>query len=655
MTTTPTFWKTTTKATDNVANGGAATAGEQYDAIVPLANGGFLIVWTDNRSQQAQVFDAEGEVVTTHEIVPYWPLNIFGYDTSVVFTTLANGDIAMVFDGFNGAGYDQYKLAIFSNSGELKSLQPMNTILVDGPNEKTDVTISALADGGFVVGFKELESSFGFLAMKRFGADGTEQTLTGPPVILEGDVYTAETTTNEVRSAREINLTDKGLIEGLTGGGFVSVWVEGNTANTIAVRIFGADGMPIDTPNNVIPGTEDYEFNIEENASNIQQLQAEALSGGGFVVTWTATGADAWQKNFYAVISADGTIIKGATAVQPEDSAGTSEDPLQVASFTAGLRHAIALEDGGFLIVREDRYLGGAESSNELIFERFDASGNSLSGPVFLASVSSATQITAPNVLQLKDGTLLFAWSNPSAPGDYVAVRYDLDGNQIGEEFAPITASAQSVRSPTLVLLEDGRVAVSLDDSTGETHFSILDPRGSVIVGDSSDETITSRKDGATVKGLGGDDILLGQQAVDTLKGGNGADYLSGGKRADKLFGGNGNDELFGGKGKDKIFGGKGDDKLFGGKGNDWLKGNGGKDNFVFAKNEGRNKIADFQNGKDKIDLTAFNFSSKSAAIAKFTELGGPNNDKLKFKAAGTEIIIKGIDLKDLGGSDLII
>ncbi len=59
--------------------------------------------------------------------------------------------------------------------------------------------------------------------------------------------------------------------------------------------------------------------------------------------------------------------------------------------------------------------------------------------------------------------------------------------------------------------------------------------------------------------------------------------------------------------------------------------------------------------GKDKTDLSAFNFVSKAAALAKFYEIGSGNNDKLGFKYKGTEIIVKGIDLSDLNGADIII
>ena len=56
----------------------------------------------------------------------------------------------------------------------------------------------------------------------------------------------------------------------------------------------------------------------------------------------------------------------------------------------------------------------------------------------------------------------------------------------------------------------------------------MFDPRTSPINGTSDADVLTSRKDGATVNGLGGDDTLLGQGANDRLDGGTGADEMRG-------------------------------------------------------------------------------------------------------------------------------
>ena len=71
------------------------------------------------------------------------------------------------------------------------------------------------------------------------------------------------------------------------------------------------------------------------------------------------------------------------------------------------------------------------------------------------------------------------------------------------------------------------------------------------------------------------------------------------------LFGGEGNDLLSGSAGADTLAAGTGDDVLDGGAGRDDLRGNGGADRFVFAADGVTDRLLDFQNGLDLIDLAA--------------------------------------------------
>ena len=105
--------------------------------------------------------------------------------------------------------------------------------------------------------------------------------------------------------------------------------------------------------------------------------------------------------------------------------------------------------------------------------------------------------------------------------------------------------------------------------------------------------------------GRGGDDVLFGRAGADRIKGASGDD---------KLVGGAGDDRLVGGAGKDKLVGGAGDDRLVGGAGDDKLVGGAGADVFVFSRGGGRDKVRDFENGEDtiQIDFGAERFSDLS-------------------------------------------
>lgn len=100
-----------------------------------------------------------------------------------------------------------------------------------------------------------------------------------------------------------------------------------------------------------------------------------------------------------------------------------------------------------------------------------------------------------------------------------------------------------------------------------------------------------------------GDDLLYGSAQADRLLGFGGQDTLRGGKGNDVLAGGVGNDKLLGGEGNDLIRGDEGADYLRGGAGRDLLTGGAGSDHFVFGANDGRDKITDFQNGTDRLEI----------------------------------------------------
>ncbi len=95
----------------------------------------------------------------------------------------------------------------------------------------------------------------------------------------------------------------------------------------------------------------------------------------------------------------------------------------------------------------------------------------------------------------------------------------------------------------------------------------------------------------------------------DTLIGGTQNDFLIGGAGNDLLRGNQGNDTLQADTGDDIAMGGSGDDVLVGGTGNDTLIGGSGNDSFTFEQiGEGFTKVADFNNGNDRIVLSASGF-----------------------------------------------
>lgn len=142
-----------------------------------------------------------------------------------------------------------------------------------------------------------------------------------------------------------------------------------------------------------------------------------------------------------------------------------------------------------------------------------------------------------------------------------------------------------------------------------ELHYQVtgLDLSARYIyIGATMDEIISKAFAGAdTLTGSRGDDVLLGRNGADRLFGRDGNDTLRGDNGNDRLLGQDGRDHLEGGNGRDFLHGGAGADKLRGDAHDDTLTGGSGSDMFIFGKSDGRDRIADFEDGRDLIQIRA--------------------------------------------------
>ena len=137
--------------------------------------------------------------------------------------------------------------------------------------------------------------------------------------------------------------------------------------------------------------------------------------------------------------------------------------------------------------------------------------------------------------------------------------------------------------------------------------------------------------------------LIVGFTDNNVLRGGGGNDTIYGQAGKDRLLGQGGNDLLRGGAGADTLEGGAGNDRLF---------GEGGADRFVFAPGGGTDRIKDFQDGTDRIDLTAFGFANVQAARALAADQQG--NVVFDFDGDGT-LIVENVTKAQLTAADLII
>lgn len=147
---------------------------------------------------------------------------------------------------------------------------------------------------------------------------------------------------------------------------------------------------------------------------------------------------------------------------------------------------------------------------------------------------------------------------------------------------------------------------------------------------------------------------LSGTSAANTIKGMGGNDKLYGKAGNDKLYGGIGSDGLVGDSGNDRLYGESGKDRLNGGSGNDILTGGSSADSFRFTGKWGADKITDFTNGVDRIDLRGNGLSFRELSIAQGHGDSDGRADDVIIKADGQSIALLNVKASLIGASDFL-
>lgn len=188
------------------------------------------------------------------------------------------------------------------------------------------------------------------------------------------------------------------------------------------------------------------------------------------------------------------------------------------------------------------------------------------------------------------------------------------------------------------------------------------------IKGGAGDDTIGSVEGANEMMGGTGRDDITGGAGTDLIYAGADNDRLSGAGNKDTLFGGNGDDVLFGGAQVDQLIGGRGEDSLSGGGGTDTIDGGFGDDvltggtltdTFVMRAGGGSDRITDFEDGVDRIDLRPFGYRPIDFATViepNLSEAGG-STTLLDLSAIGGNGVlqIEGLSFSDADASDFLL
>jgi Ca2+-binding RTX toxin-like protein len=204
-----------------------------------------------------------------------------------------------------------------------------------------------------------------------------------------------------------------------------------------------------------------------------------------------------------------------------------------------------------------------------------------------------------------------------------------------------------------------------------------LDLAGAVTgIGDGAIDSVTvagtAGRDLIGVRTLGGATVVTGLSArveisgedggqdVLTIDAGAGNDRISAAGLTDDAMklvvrGGTGNDVIRGGNGRDDLFGNTGRDHLFGARGNDELTGGSGGDLFIFAGQNGTDRIQDFRDGVDKIRLQGYGspLNSFSDLTGDIVQVGADVHIRLSANVSGAgRIVIENFTVAQLSAAD---
>lgn len=312
------------------------TASYQIDPdITALADGRFLIVWTDfsasggdtsSNAVRGQLFNANGNksgiefVVNTTTTGPQNEANV---------TTLKNGGFVVSWTDQSHTGGDAFGAAVYvqvfdAGGAKLGVEQRVNTSTF-GDHGQSEVT--ALKNGGFVLTWTDYQEalddpSIYAVRMRVYNASGTA---------LSGQLLINATTIGQQFDPE---------ITALTNGRFVVTWtdgsgVDGHLDKAIRAQVFNADGS--------VRGAE-FAVNTTSDFDQIDPT-VTALAGGLFVIAWkdsSQTGDDTSLSAVRAqVFNANGTksgaefvVCTTVLGAQFEPSLSTLADGRFVVSWT---------------------------------------------------------------------------------------------------------------------------------------------------------------------------------------------------------------------------------------------------------------------------------------------------------------------------------
>ena len=684
--------------------------GHDKSTITGLANGGFVIAWSEyeqnvgdlsSRAVMAQIYHADGNVNGGEFLV-----NTSTSDSQhgAEITSLSDGRFVITWEDYSSSADDPSGSAIRAQVFNADGSTFGGEFLVNSTTNEAqkNPSITGLVNGGFVVAWEDLSLS---------ADDASGSAIRAQVYNSDGSKFGGEFLVNSItyKDQGDFSLT------GLSDGSFVIAWedisksADDPDGNAIRAQVFNADGSKSGS-----------EFLVNTTTRNGQSSpEITSLSDGRFVVTWSDASRSIFNTEIKAqVFNADGSKSGSEFLVNTIMSDYQSDPAIT------------SLPDNRLVITWEDR----SESSD-------DPSGRAIRAQIF--DLTEAVDLTGSPTEDVNFGSTNADMMRGGGGNDFLAGQigndtlYGDDGDDtligdggddtltggLGDDTldggtGTDTASfAGALNDVNVYLQYTGR-------ETGEGIDTLIDIENLTgsdfndrLIGNAGDNVLTGGAGNDILKGKGGNDAFYGGDGNDTIRGDAGDDIMYGGAGSDilialsgldQLFGGDDGDFLYGGQDNDILHGDAGDDVVKGNRGNDILNGesgiddlrggggngtlDGGADNdYLYGENGmdtlfggagndtlsgglgggvgdgytdtyvykstasgggGFDRVKDFENGIDVLDLTDFGFTDFDDVLAISSNSG--TGQRIDF-GNGDVFYIENFQLADFDAGDVVL
>ena len=401
---------------NDTLNGGADNdllyGGGGNDTLIG-SDGSDVAVYSGDRSDYAVSLNPPGRIIVNDT-------NTSNGDEGI--DTLSDSMVLRFADG-------DFTINILSRGDEFR----VNTY---APNSQQNASITALADGGFVVTW---ESS---------GQDGSGVGIYAQRYDASGVVQGSEFKVNTYTTFDQYDAS----ITTLSNGGFVVSWasLQDGSGLGIYAQCYDANGV-----------AQGSEFKVN-TYTTIDQTNSSitALSNGGFLVTWSSTGQDGSGLGIYA---------------QRYDTNGIAQDSeFRVNTYTTIDQtnpSIAALSNGSFVVSWESSAQDG--SGTGIYAQRYNVNGVA-QGSEFKVNTFIAGDQTDSSIVALSGDGFVVTWASSGQDGNGAGIyaqRYNFNGVAQGSEFKVNTFIAGDQTDPSIAALNgDGFVvtwASSGQDGSG--------------------------------------------------------------------------------------------------------------------------------------------------------------------------------------------